>query len=842
MPINIIDKLEPKNNAFIGLIDAKQVIGGTNNKIPLSALPDDLSSAGIEDVTYQQLIDNIANSALIPATYYKITDYQTIHYIYDDGIASDVHTSDIEPIIVFATSVNTVDKSAFSTAFPSDIIYYTPFPVNNNLDVANISGNKGAIYYREDVVYNNKFSFDFRNAVVRRWKDSTTNAYCAWKSTDASHTFFTIEDSNDFVDWPFINIVSGADIRNNDFTRKEIPNTISKTVPTCIYLNSIPESIVVTNNTFDIHKGGNATILNTEFSNNVVNGMSNVLLYGEFKNNKIKTLTNCIFRNTTFSENTVNAAGEQLVFNNSTIRNNKFNHYELFYNNTSTGTVIENNIFEKLVSNNDWYSIQVNNNIFYKSFNNLSFYTTQNAIITNNIFEGNVQYSALCDISDCTFSGMVSNSYLENGSSISNCKFQGKFYLNNSSGVTITNSFFGSDFTGNILEGLINEITCYGSFTENTLTETATLQFDVFNIGFTRNEVSGMLSQCEIGNTCDFNNISGWCTALIIDGSVLNSNINYAITNSRITGNFDNNTSTSPANSFSNNSILGSIVDCVFHNSFTYNTMANVNACEFYNFSNNEIIRDIHDVIFNGTFEYNTINCSNFNNNVFDSSLIFSNNQVLCTNFNNNTLAGELKFNNFLNDFTDANITNNVSITYNLFVGRFVSFNSNVNTFDTLIMGNNVLLGDMNNCVFYGVIVKNLFSGEFSGCTINASGGTIVNNTLSGSFADLNLVANYKNIIDNSFSGKITSCIFEPIAADIANNNLSGYFDTCNFNDDLQNNIITSVSNFVLASSPARTHLINPGYTSTLGSAANTTDAKCTYLDGTTNTLQILTA
>lgn len=39
MPIDLIDKITPKNASFTGLIDAKQVIGGAANVLPAATLP-----------------------------------------------------------------------------------------------------------------------------------------------------------------------------------------------------------------------------------------------------------------------------------------------------------------------------------------------------------------------------------------------------------------------------------------------------------------------------------------------------------------------------------------------------------------------------------------------------------------------------------------------------------------------------------------------------------------------------------------------------------------------------------------------------------------------------------
>jgi hypothetical protein len=85
----------------------------------------DMSSSELINITYSQLSSSIYNQTLTTGKHYKITDYQTVHNILDGNtITSDIHTGSIEPLVVFSISTGSIDKTAISTVYPQDTIYY----------------------------------------------------------------------------------------------------------------------------------------------------------------------------------------------------------------------------------------------------------------------------------------------------------------------------------------------------------------------------------------------------------------------------------------------------------------------------------------------------------------------------------------------------------------------------------------------------------------------------------------------------------------------------------------------------------------------------------------------
>jgi hypothetical protein len=122
-------------------------------------------------VTYSELATLISGSDLVTGQKYLITDYQTVHTV--PGTA-DTNTASVEPLIVTATSINTLAPIAYSTTYPGDLIFYKI----SNADTSKVQGQtKGFINRRIDTVNNIDVPFDFRNVKFRRWEINVTNAW-----------------------------------------------------------------------------------------------------------------------------------------------------------------------------------------------------------------------------------------------------------------------------------------------------------------------------------------------------------------------------------------------------------------------------------------------------------------------------------------------------------------------------------------------------------------------------------------------------------------------------------------------------------------------------------------
>ena len=153
------------------------------------------------NVTYSELVDLVTASGITPTTTYRLTDYQTVHYMLDGRTrTNDINIGEIEVLYLTANSTCSFEPDAYSENYPNDIIRYDWNPNNwiKDLGFANaeaitgsgitinisgvtiIPGFKGVIYMREDTKNSNILGYDFRNVKFRRWKLD----YPEWTSGD----------------------------------------------------------------------------------------------------------------------------------------------------------------------------------------------------------------------------------------------------------------------------------------------------------------------------------------------------------------------------------------------------------------------------------------------------------------------------------------------------------------------------------------------------------------------------------------------------------------------------------------------------------------------------------
>jgi hypothetical protein len=143
----------------------------------------------ITDVTYAELVALINSGGLEPGCYYRITDYQTVHYMLDGNWAADIlfdaeenpviNTTAVEPLTVRAISETNLAPEAYSEQYPQDVMHYDWNPENWKFDLAfsafdeaPVAGFKGVIYFRHDKANNVYAGYDWRKALNRRWKFS----------------------------------------------------------------------------------------------------------------------------------------------------------------------------------------------------------------------------------------------------------------------------------------------------------------------------------------------------------------------------------------------------------------------------------------------------------------------------------------------------------------------------------------------------------------------------------------------------------------------------------------------------------------------------------------------
>ena len=137
-------------------------------------------TGSIVNKTHSQLLSMKTGSTLTLGQLYRITDCITKYKIPNTSVITSGTT---EPLIVLATSSNTLDKQAYSTLFPSDIIIYDITDTScedgtwNAVQQKYLGGTlrTGKITYRKDTIRGLEIHYDWRNVQFRRWKVDCAN-------------------------------------------------------------------------------------------------------------------------------------------------------------------------------------------------------------------------------------------------------------------------------------------------------------------------------------------------------------------------------------------------------------------------------------------------------------------------------------------------------------------------------------------------------------------------------------------------------------------------------------------------------------------------------------------
>ena len=137
-----------------------------------------------ESVTYVQLESKIKHKQLIRGQHYYLSDFATTNFFLNGLVTLTAYnTATTEPLVLTATSDSSFDKVAFSPKYPNDVIYYDWNKLNwcNDKGFSSITGAgfdtsgmvtgfKGVIYFRHDLIQDNSTWYDFRGVKFRRWK------------------------------------------------------------------------------------------------------------------------------------------------------------------------------------------------------------------------------------------------------------------------------------------------------------------------------------------------------------------------------------------------------------------------------------------------------------------------------------------------------------------------------------------------------------------------------------------------------------------------------------------------------------------------------------------------
>jgi hypothetical protein len=123
------------------------------------------------NIVFSQLETLISTSQLIAGSWYKITDFQTAHYIqFSDSIGDEeIHTGAIEPMLVQAVSSSELATEIWSTVYPTDKITWKPIFNDRDYDAV-LGQSTGVITSRYDTLLKLYRDYDWRNVIFRRWE------------------------------------------------------------------------------------------------------------------------------------------------------------------------------------------------------------------------------------------------------------------------------------------------------------------------------------------------------------------------------------------------------------------------------------------------------------------------------------------------------------------------------------------------------------------------------------------------------------------------------------------------------------------------------------------------
>ena len=593
----------PNNNSIFPFVD-----GGTTYQGAISAITS--TGGGVVEATYSELVDKITGETLSPGTFYTITDFKTCYDQPDFDYNKSPITGDnykegpIDPIIVFATSANTLSTTAFQPSYPNDKIQYD-WTFSATEVTAGVA--YGRITERIDE-FNNRTDYDHRVIQFKRYKYIEARPSDEYNGTISTVTTSSTEMAVTGTSTSFnsLNVGDYVSFEYNDYRVYEITNIVSDTEMT---LTGLTVTTVNDRKMFPAYAQGYTTyyqnnVSTTDFAeyytfdynqtvvNNYIGNYSN--LYQDIEETFM--LANNVFIGSDYRNNTFGSG----CYNNSfddDCENNRIGNY--FYNNSTDddfdGNVIGNYFYNNRITSNFQY------NRIGESFHDN--YLVQNSFYRNNIgndFREN-------EVSGDDFqNNEIGNQF--NNNTIRN----GQFYKNDIGNGFVYNRVFWN-FYGNLIGNGFNDNELYCHFYDNIIGD----YYANNNIG-------------SINDPSDY--------------EFYRNRIGYDFYDNSITANTHDNVI---GNDFNNNIITGQTYNNVIGNVFQYNTITS-------DFANNKIENEFKGNVFYNTFELNNVNSYIGGNNF---SGYTSGNKIGAFTFDNDFL-GSCVVNSWDGDFYGNTIDN----------------------------------------------------------------------------------------------------------------------------------------------------------------------------------------
>ena len=743
-------------NTTTGIVTFTNNTGGTFNVSGFTTN----GGSQVLNITYSGLVSNITGSTLSAGTYYIITDFRSCYDQPDfnsDGNAittGNYKQAAIEPIMVFATSANTISTTAYQPAYPNDRIQYdwTFSTTERTSGVA-----YGRISERIDE-FNNRTDYDHRTILFKRYRyyeiDLNNPYQGIVEVINISGTVMTVSGTGtNFLSSVSVGNKVGFEPNNNDYRVYEVisvdsdsgmtitglttvnlsPNTKMYSTDfdeySSYYQNNVDESSV-----FEEYY----TFQGTDNFNNYIGNHAN--LYDWEGNDFL--LANNVFHDRFIGNKFGDSCYNNTFFDDC--HDNNIGNY--FYNN------ITDDDFDGNVIGNDFYNNRITSNFQYNRIGE-NFYN--NYIVQNSFYRNNI-------MNDFRYNEISGGDFQNNeiGNQFNNNKIKEQFYKNDIGNGFYQNKIYWGAY-GNLIGNGFNQNNIYCGFYDNVIGE----YFYNNTLGDILNPSSKQFYGNRIGVEFESNTITD---------NFYGNDIGTGFYNNEISGETFTNRIGEP---FENNTIYGEFYDNQIFNEFKGNIT-------YQEFNTNKVDWGFGANEFSGSCFGNSFGPFTTNNDFL--GLVFGN--VIKGDFNGNTIGDVFGTNNIGSGFDNNTIAQNFA--YNE-IGNFFTDNT---------IGEGFGFGG-------SATQKNYIGDNFYDNTIgeyfynNRVGNYFQNNTLGDYFqwnvidTDINLVdftPNYGNIIAftyNALGTGTTDGIYTNLSGAT-----SGHGVNASFNIEVSGNTVIDVS------------------------------------------------
>jgi hypothetical protein len=733
-------------------------------------------------VTYSEFSSTISSDGLNTGMLYIITDFQTCYdqpdFDYNNNPTSvNYKTGPVEPIIVLATSSNTISSIAYQPTYPNDKITY-----DWTWNTTEVTGNPayGRITERIDE-YNNRTDYDHRNILFKRYRLFTIREDQPLNGTIELLSNGTVNG----VDTSFGNDLSPGDvicIPTINPSYYEVKNILTDTsmevdgdVITAIGAGqTFYKAIEETNGNGSYFSFKRTNVKTDDFNEYTTFG--DAISFNYANNNYVGD----------YSNNYQNVGSGQFILSNNVFLegpcdSNKFGNY--CYNNT-LGTNVINNVWGDYcyenVSTNDIQNNTIDHN-FYGNLinvnlvdNNIGNDFNNNRLLAENerSFEDNIIGNGFNN--NTIYSWFYKNEILDDFSdniigdfgNLTAIEFYRNYIRNNFNGNTIKDKFENNQIGTNFVNSTIN-----GEFKGNTILN-----------GFNSNKTGAFFNLNEIGNAFNYNTIND---------NFLGNSTKYYFNDNIISNNFfSNNLGQNFSNNIpSNNTLFGwndlSTVSTRTYDTF-YNALEGFNNDLEYTILGKEFIMRVNSTsqYFKFIFTQWTKNSVGSNGFQYIRTEIDSGGNALGPAVKFTKPNGSNLFDNVVPGTLEITRDSGVSGIYNQ--NQEGSYNSGISPIDT--EWNSIYTEPNNGQNFAFNKIGSTFSNNIIGNDFGFGGsqaqGNIINDTFEnntiGQFMYNNVIGNYftDNTIGDNFENNSIKNYFvgNTIANNFESNDIGDYF------------------------------------------------------------------